>query len=80
MNLIPDFGMPGVVAKLYRIWYEFHTSFFAVHLTCASVVCLTLMLAFLTNVEYFANDNFDIGDTGCSPVYMGSAPPTPHPQ
>ena len=31
MNLIPDFGMPSVVAELYRIWYEIHTSVFAVY-------------------------------------------------
>ena len=30
INPIPDFGMPSVVAELYRIWYKFHTSFFAV--------------------------------------------------
>ena len=30
MNLIPDFGMPSVVTELYRIWYEIHTSVFAV--------------------------------------------------
>ena len=30
MNLIPDFGMPSVVVELYRIWYEIHTSVFAV--------------------------------------------------
>ena len=36
MSFIPTFGMIPVAATSYQIWYEFHTSVFAVYLFCGT--------------------------------------------